>query len=95
MSVLALYVYVQNLIFNTRTCILAHSMFPDSQLTFPKGNVEELHFFYIKKNNKSIYYSVTYSEKDVKVVVFNATFNNISYISWRSVLRVEETGGPG
>ena len=27
--------------------------------------------------------------------VFNATFNNISVISWRSVLLVEETGGPG
>ena len=28
----------------------------------------------------------------VRVVVFNATFNNISAISWRSVLLVEETG---
>ena len=27
--------------------------------------------------------------------VFNATFNNISVISWRSVLLVEETGVPG
>jgi hypothetical protein len=26
---------------------------------------------------------------------FNATFNNISVISWRSVLLVEETGVPG
>ena len=26
------------------------------------------------------------------VMVFNATFNNISFISWRSVLLVEETG---
>ena len=25
-------------------------------------------------------------------MVFSATFNNISYISWRSVLLVEETG---
>ena len=31
----------------------------------------------------------------VKVMVFNATFNDISVISWRSVLLVEETGGPG
>ena len=29
------------------------------------------------------------------IMVFNATFNNISVISWRSVLLVEETGGPG
>ena len=28
-------------------------------------------------------------------IVFNATFNNISVISWQSVLLVEETGGPG
>jgi hypothetical protein len=27
-------------------------------------------------------------------IVFNATFNNISVISWRSVLLVEETGVP-
>jgi len=26
-------------------------------------------------------------------MTFNATFNNISVISWRSVLLVEETGG--
>jgi len=28
-------------------------------------------------------------------MVFNATFNNISAIPWRSVLLVEETGVPG
>jgi len=28
-------------------------------------------------------------------MVFNATFNNISAISWRSVLLVEETRVPG
>jgi hypothetical protein len=27
-------------------------------------------------------------------MVFNTTFNNISAISWWSVLLVEETGGP-
>jgi hypothetical protein len=27
-------------------------------------------------------------------MVYNATFNDISVISWRSVLFVEETGGP-
>jgi hypothetical protein len=31
----------------------------------------------------------------VCLIVFNANFNNISVISWRSVLLVEETGGPG
>jgi len=28
-------------------------------------------------------------------MVFNATFNNISVISWQSVLLVEEAGIPG
>ena len=28
----------------------------------------------------------------IRVIVFNATFNNISVISWRSVLLVRETG---
>ena len=28
-------------------------------------------------------------------MVLNVTFNNISVILWRSVLLVEETGGPG
>ena len=31
----------------------------------------------------------------VSVMVFNGTFNNISAISWKSVLLVEETGVPG
>jgi hypothetical protein len=31
----------------------------------------------------------------VCLMVFNVIFNNISVISWRSVLLVEETGRPG
>jgi len=31
----------------------------------------------------------------VMVIVFNATFNNISVILWRSILLMEETGVPG
>jgi hypothetical protein len=30
----------------------------------------------------------------VRVMVFNATLNNISAISWRSVFMLEETGVP-
>ena len=29
-----------------------------------------------------------------RVMVFNVTFNNMSVISWQSVLLMEETGGP-
>jgi hypothetical protein len=32
---------------------------------------------------------------EFRFVVFNATFNNLSVVSWRSVLLVEETGVPG
>jgi len=28
-------------------------------------------------------------------MVLNVTFNNISVLSWQSILLVEETGGPG
>jgi hypothetical protein len=31
----------------------------------------------------------------VRFMVLNATFNNISVISWQSILLVEETGVPG
>jgi len=31
----------------------------------------------------------------LRFIVFNATFNNISVISWRSVLLVEDTGVSG
>jgi hypothetical protein len=36
------------------------------------------------------YYSLFW----VRVLVFNATVNNISVVSWRSVLLMEETGVP-
>ena len=35
------------------------------------------------------------NKKGSKIMVFNATFNNISVISWRSLLLVEETEAPG
>jgi len=44
-----------------------------------------------------MFYLNTISEvgNRVRVMVFNATFNNISVISWRSVLLLEESGVPG
>ena len=38
--------------------------------------------------------SLLSSIQEVRVMVSNATFNNISVISWRSVLFVEKTGVP-
>ena len=49
----------------------------------------------------SCLYQLFRSETEAQVrfvclfMVFNATFNNVSVISWWSVLMVEETGEPG
>jgi hypothetical protein len=40
-------------------------------------------------------YNVNVLNWFIGFMVFNATFNNISVISWQSVLLVEETGVPG
>ena len=40
-----------------------------------------------------VWYRVYLAISGVRVMVFNVTFNNISVISWRSVLLMEETGG--
>jgi hypothetical protein len=47
------------------------------------------------KENNSYYKNVKTCNfrSFVCFMVFNATFNNISVISWQSVLLVEETGG--
>jgi len=48
-------------------------------------------YVFIKSNtNISVYFRIR-----GEGYVFNATFNNISAISWRSVLLVEETGVHG
>ena len=40
-------------------------------------------------------YNVNVLNWFIGFMVFNATFNNISVISWQSVLLVEETAVPG
>ena len=44
---------------------------------------------------KSLYWNISHTVKGSYVMVFNATFNNISVILWQSVLLVEETIVPG
>ena len=44
--------------------------------------------------NKTFYRQIRNVGLFVWLLVFNATFNNISVISWRSVLLMEETEGP-
>ena len=46
-------------------------------------------------NNSMLSDIVTCSIASNKISMLNPTFNNISIISWRSVLLVEETRGPG
>jgi hypothetical protein len=47
------------------------------------------------RNNKSMIFVRGQMYLFVCLMVFNATFNNISVISWRSVLLVDENGVPG
>ena len=49
-------------------------------------NIKDYLTLYISQPKRILY------NKGVRVMVFNATFNNISVISWRSVLLVEGTG---
>ena len=45
----------------------------------------------LKKNQQSLCIHTDYLQYGVRVMVFNTTFNNISVISWWSVVLVEET----
>ena len=54
-------------------------------------------FLKLKKALETLYYHSRMHEKLMGgggVMVFNATLNNISVMSWQSVLLVEETGVP-
>jgi hypothetical protein len=41
-----------------------------------------------------IYYVLIPNVMELRVILFNATFTNISVTSWRSVVLVEKTGVP-
>jgi hypothetical protein len=49
------------------------------------------YYYFLELRGVTSFYLIN----DDLVYVFNATFNNISVISWRSVLLVEEIGEPG
>jgi hypothetical protein len=59
----------------------------DKEFVFPTKMEKNCDFFSSFKINKK-------NRNKLWFVVFNATFNNISVISWWSVLLVEETGVP-
>jgi hypothetical protein len=52
-----------------------------------------LFLFYLQQAN--LHSPTIMKLRQVRVMVFNATFNNISAISWWSVLLVKEHGVPG
>jgi hypothetical protein len=54
-----------------------------------KKNVGLYYLNYLKKKMVPV---EIYNSRISWLMVFNATFNNISLISWRSVLLVEEAG---
>ena len=67
----------------------------------PLGTREAVYWSVTIFSKKFIHVSSQYNltaeiePMQVLFMVFNATFNNISAISWWSVLLVEETGVPG
>ena len=66
--------------------------FPSSIQTF-KQTIQQNPYRVVSTH--VISYFVPFEWLGVRVMVFHATLNNISVISWRSVLLVDETGGPG
>ena len=81
------------LILSIKSFILSNSevILPISYFSC-KQNVTNITKYYI--TNKKTYMEYQLHKIDDCLMVFNATFNNISAISWRSVLLVEETGVP-
>jgi hypothetical protein len=61
-------------------------------------SLEKSNIFLMPHSNKDIYHYYYFDIFNVCLSFWNRcldTFNNTSVISWRSVLLVEETGGPG
>jgi hypothetical protein len=60
-----------------------------------KGGSKGMGYNPTEKTDEGIFISAMMREKlkiRIRVTVFNATFNNISFILWQSVLLVDETG---
>ena len=90
------------------SCAIEHALLPKTPhrniqywsiflLSLPLCHSGCVFYFYILMMVIRAYYITFISVLNIGigVIVFNATFNNISAISWRSVLLVEETGVPG
>ena len=62
----------------------------------PNDNITYFKIFAMKGRQLQINFDIVFYHSTLsgRFMEFNATFNNISIISWWSVLLVEETGGP-
>jgi hypothetical protein len=85
-------VYINNKIFLNKNGKLELFM-----LLFSIHKKHNISFFYtaFAINLSFCFYYSNPRKNRVRVMVFNATFNNISVISWWSVLLVEEIRVPG
>ena len=68
----------------------------EDTILFPEGGGQVCVEFLIREVKHCMINVLPVGDSDmrVRVMVFNATSNNISVISWRPVLLVEETGVP-
>jgi len=66
----------------------------DSNIVANQGHQWCINDGFVFFQNKT-YCDVVYFKGWGWIMVFSVTFNNISVISWRSVLLIEETGVPG
>jgi hypothetical protein len=67
----------------------------DMFLSYRKWSLECVFIFCTENGRWDVFLLCRILSLFVCLMVFNATFNNISVISWWSVLLVEETGEPG
>jgi hypothetical protein len=74
---------------STYTGVQYHMVFVSATVSISNGKIVER--VEINTHNKQIH-DCSLSCFGVRVMVFNATFNNILVISWQSVILMEETG---
>ena len=89
-----IHLWNQRSILNSRTVVQAEFSFPLPQLFSVKKTIRlSASDFIIFVCFINLFF--LFCNRGGRVVVFNASFNNISAISWRSVFLVKETGVPG
>ena len=80
---------------HSQTCTLKKNLHNEMQMYLTFSLFKLVLFFCIISYTTDVIVFFYTDNCWVMVMVFNATFNNISVILWRSVLLVEETGVRG